>query len=346
MSTSAPDIRVPLAARTGGRLARAARSPLARFVGRRLLMVVPVLWGVTFFTFLAMNVLPGTAAQSLLGANATPEEVARFEAELGLDKPFLERYWDWFSGVVTGDLGTSLASGRAVGEILLDALPVTAELILVAIVAALVLAIPLALVAARKPNGIVDRLGLFLSMVGLSIANYVLALLLIYVFAVELRWLPAMGWVPPEQDLGENLRSLVLPATSIALPLLCFYTRLLRADLLEQMQSEDYVVTARAKGAGPWRVLVRHALRNSTFGLITIVALNLGTLLGGAVIVEQIFQIPGMGRTLLSAIDNRDVPVVSGAVLVFAVVVVVANLIADVLYSVLDPRIRYGDASA
>ena len=344
MSTSVPQLRVPLAGRRSGRLTRAARAPLARFIGRRLLMVIPVLWGVSFFTFVAMNALPGSAAQSLLGPNATPQEVARFEAQLGLDQPFFERYWDWLTGVLHGDLGTSLASGASVSSILLDALPVTAELILVAIVVALLVAIPLALLAARRPNGIADRAGLFLSMVGLSIANYVLALVLVYIFAVKLRWLPAMGWTTPGEDLGQNLRCLVLPAVSIGLPLLCFYTRLLRADLLEQMQGEDYVVTARAKGAGPWRVLVHHALRNSTFGLITIVALNLGTLLGGAVIVEQIFQIPGVGRAMLSAIDNRDIPVVTGAVLVFAVIVVLANLVADILYSVLDPRIRYGDA--
>jgi peptide/nickel transport system permease protein len=162
------------------------------------------------------------------------------------------------------------------------------------------------------------------------------------VFAVKLNVLPAFGWVPPGHSLGQNLRCLILPAVSIGLSLLCFYTRLLRADLLEQLQGQDYVVTARAKGAGPWRVLLRHALRNSVFGLITVVALNLGTLLGATVIIEQIFGLPGIGHELLSAIGNRDVPVVEGAVVVFAVVTVLANLVADLLYAALDPRVRYG----
>lgn len=180
------------------------------------------------------------------------------------------------------------------------------------------------------------------SMSGLSIAPYVLALLLVWVFAVKLNVLPAIGWVPPDQGLGQNIRSLTLPAISIAIPLMCFYTRLLRADLLEQLYGEDYVVTARAKGAGPWAVLMRHTLRNSVFGLITVIALNLGTLLGVTVIIEDIFGLPGIGHELLSAISNRDTPVVEGAVLVFAVVVVLANLLADLLYSALDPRVRYG----
>jgi peptide/nickel transport system permease protein len=323
-------------------LVRVTRSPLLRLIGRRLLAAIPVLWGVTFLTFLAMNALPGDAAQQLLGANATPDQVHRLEVKLGLDQPFLTRYWDWFKGVIHGDLGHSLASGQSVTHILGQGLPITFELIAYAFVFSLLFALPLALLSARRPNGIGDRLTMLLSMAGLSIANYVLALLLVWLFAVELGWLPALGWVPPGESIVQNLRYLTLPAISIGLPLLCFYTRLLRADLLEQLQSEDYVVTARAKGVGPWAVLMRHTLRNSVFGLITIVALNLGTLLGVTVIIEDIFSVPGMGRELLSAINTRDVPVVEGAVLVFAVVVVVANFAADVLYSMLDPRIRYG----
>lgn len=324
-----------------GGLTRLTRSPLARLAARRLLAAIPVLWGVTFLTFLAMNALPGDAAQQLLGANATPAQVHQLEVKLGLDQPFLTRYWDWFHGLLGGDLGHSLASGQSVGTVLGQALPITFELIAYAFVLSLMFAVPLALLSARRPNGVVDRLSMLLSMGGLSIANYVLALVLIIVFAVELSVLPAQGWVPPGQSLGDNLRHLTLPAISIGFPLLCFYTRLLRADLLEQLQGEDYIVTARAKGVGPWGVLVRHALRNSVFGLITIVALNLGTLLGASVIIEDIFSLPGMGRELLSAINNRDVPVVEGAVLVFAVIVVAANFLADLLYSVLDPRVRH-----
>jgi peptide/nickel transport system permease protein len=246
---------------------------------------------------------------------------------------------------VTGNLGISLSSGQHVRSILTQDLPVTFELIAYAFLLSVILAVPLALVSARRPNGIADRLTMLVSMAGLSVANYVLALVLVYVFAVKLAILPAIGFVPISQGFGANIRSLTLPAVSIAFPLLCFYTRLLRADLLEQVNGEDYVVTATAKGIGPWRVLVRHALRNSLIGLLTIVALNLGTLLGATVIIEQIFSLPGIGQELLQAISNRDVPVVEGIVLVFAVVVVLANLVADILYSVIDPRIRYGRPS-
>lgn len=203
-------------------------------------------------------------------------------------------------------------------------------------------AVPLALLAARYPNRLPDRISMLLSMLGLSVANYVFALLLVLVFAVNMAVLPAIGYVPVSESLLGNIRSLTLPAVAIAFPLFCFYTRFLRGDLLEQMYGEDYVVTARAKGIGPWRVLIRHAFRNSLFGLLTIVGLNLGTLIGGTVIVEQIFALPGLGQLLLQAINTRDVIVVQACVLLLATVTVLANLITDVLYAVLDPRIRYG----
>jgi peptide/nickel transport system permease protein len=341
MSSASAPLSAPLAARAGWPR-RLVGSPMLRFVVRRLLAAIPVLFGVTLLTFVVMNSLPGDAAQELLGAQATPAEVHQLSLKLGLDKPFLTRYGDWLHGLVTGHLGHSLSSGQSVTSILGSDLPITFELILYAFLLSLLIAVPVAILSARRPGGIFDRISMVFSMSGLSIAPYVLALLLVWVFAVKLNVLPAIGWVPPDQGLGQNIRSLTLPAISIAVPLMCFYTRLLRADLLEQIYREDYVVTARAKGAGPWAVLMRHTLRNSVFGLITVIALNLGTLLGVTVIVEDIFGLPGIGHELLSAISNRDVPVVEGAVLVFAVIVVLANLLADLLYSALDPRVRYG----
>jgi peptide/nickel transport system permease protein len=345
MSSSAP---APLptsvaGARTGG-FTRLAPSPTLRFIGRRTLTAIPVLWGLTLATFLVMNALPGDAAQALLGASATPAEIHQLSVKLGLDKPLLTRYADWLHGLVTGNLGHSLASGQSVTSILGSTLPVTFELLAYAFLISLVFAVPIALISARRPNGIFDRVSLVLSMSGLSLANYILALVLVYIFAVRLNVLPALGWIPPDQSFWGNIKCLTMPAVSIGLSLLCFYTRLLRADLIEQSRSEDYVVTARAKGAGPWRVLLHHTLRNSVFGLITVVALNLGTLLGATVVIEQIFGLPGIGHELLSAIGNRDVPVVEGTVVVFGVIVVVANLLADLLYSALDPRVRYGGA--
>jgi peptide/nickel transport system permease protein len=299
---------------------------------------------VTFLTFVVINHLPGNAAQQLLGINATKVEVHQLSVKLGLDKPLLTRYGDWLHDLVTGSLGHSLASGQSVTSILGSDLPITFELIAFAFIISLGFAVPIALLAARRPNGIFDRVSMVLSMAGLSIANYILALVLVYFFAVKLNWLPALGWVPPGKSLGGNIKTLTLPAVSIAVSLLCFYTRLLRADLVQQLRSQDYVTTARAKGVGPWRIILHHALRNSVFGLITAVALNLGTLLGVTVIIEQIFGLPGIGHELLSAITSRDVPVVEGAVFVFGLIVVLANVLADVLYATLDPRVKYGSA--
>jgi peptide/nickel transport system permease protein len=312
-----------------------------RLAGRRLLAAIPVLWGVTFLTFVVMNLLPGDAAQELLGANATPAEVHQLQIELHLNEPFWVRYGQWLGGLFHGNLGSSLASRQNVSAILGQRLPVTAELLLYAFAGSILLAVGLAVLAARRPNGLADRISMVVSMTGLSVAPYVLALVLVYIFAVRLQWFPAIGYVPLSQDPAANLRSLTLPAIAIGFPLFSVYTRLLRADIVEQLQREDYVVTARAKGVPPWRILLRHALPNSLFGLITLVALNLGTLVGAVAIIEPIFSLPGVGAILIQSINNHDVPVVEGIVVVFAVVVVLANLLADVLYAALDPRIRY-----
>jgi peptide/nickel transport system permease protein len=343
---STPAVAQPTAQLRRRPSARALGSPALRLIGKRLATAIPVLWGVTFLTFLVVNRLPGNAAQQLLGINATQQQINELKAKLNLDEPFFTRYWHWLSHAVTGDLGSSFASDQSVTSILNERLPVTFELLAYALIVSLAFTVPVALLAARRPNGIVDRITMAISMVGLSVANYVLALILVYVFAVKLDVLPAIGYTNPSDGLWPFIKSLTLPAISIGFPLFCFYTRLLRADILEQMQGEDYVVTAAAKGVGPWRVLVRHALPNSLFGLLTVVGLNIGTLIGVTVIIESIFGLPGIGQALLQAINNRDVLVVQGIVLVLAVVVVLANLVTDLLYAVLDPRIRYGRTAA
>jgi peptide/nickel transport system permease protein len=317
-----------------------------RLIGRRLLAAVPVLLGVTFLTFVVMNMLPGDTAQILLGANATPAEVHQLEVQLHLNEPFWVRYWQWFSGLFHGNLGTSLGSnGEAVTTILGQRLPATVELLLYAFVVSIALAVGLAVLAARRPNGVADRLSMVVSMIGLSVAPFVLALVLIYIFAVRAHMFPAIGYVSLTQSPAENIKSLTLPAASIGFPLFSVYTRLLRADIVEQMQREDYIVTARAKGVAPWRILIRHALRNSLFGLITLIGLNFGVLIGAVAIIEPIFSLPGVGDSLITSINNHDLPVVEGIVVVFAVVTVLANLLADLLYMALDPRIRYERAA-
>jgi peptide/nickel transport system permease protein len=330
-----------VALETGPAARRLLSSPSLRRAGRRMLAAILVLWGVTFLTYVVMNLLPGDAAQELLGANATPAEVHQLEIKLHLNEPFWVRYGGWLGGVLHGDLGTSLVSGENVTTILGQRLPVTVELLLYAFVASSLLAIAVAVLAARKPNGIADRISMVVSMTGLSVAPYVLALVLIYLFAVKLHWFPAIGYTSLTANPVDNIRSLTLPAVALGFGLFSVYTRLLRADIVEQMQREDYIVTARAKGVPPWHILIRHALPNSMFGLITLVGINVGALVGAVAIIEPIFSLPGVGAILIESITDHDVPVVEGIVLVFATVVVLANLVADLLYAVLDPRIRY-----
>jgi peptide/nickel transport system permease protein len=319
----------------------ALSSPRLRFILHRTLIAVPVLFGVTLLTFFVLDLLPGDTATQLLGADATPQKVAQLELQLGLNRPAAARYWEWLRQIASGDLGRSLASHQPVASLIGERLPVSGELLVCAFVLSLAIAVPAALLAARWPNGFADRITLLGSMVGVSLSSYVLAFVLVLLFSIRIPALPSIGFTALGDDALENLRHLVLPTLAVALPLLCFYTRFLRSDLIEQLRSEDYVVTARAKGLGPWKVLLRHVLRNSVFGLLTVVALNLGTLLGGMVVVEQIFSLPGIGALLLLAVNTRDAPVVQAIVLLLSVVTVLANLAVDLLYAALDPRIAY-----
>ncbi|WP_251442859.1 ABC transporter permease [Microbacterium sp. USTB-Y] len=322
-------------------MSNALRSPILWLIFRRIGGAVLVLFGATLLTFVLMNVISGGAAQQILGPDATAEQIAQLEAKLGLDQPPLNRYLGWLGGTLTGNFGTSLTSGQPVSAIIASRAPVSFELVLLAFLLGVICAFPVALMAARKPGGVADRIGMAVSVSGLSIAGYVVALVLVLVFAVNLRLFPAIGYIPISKGLGPNLWSLALPAIAMALPGFAFYARFLRGDLIEQMQ-QDYALVAKSKGLPPGRVLVFHALRNSLTGLLTVVALNLGALIGSTVIMEQIFGLPGIGKLLLEGIVNRDIAVVQACVLIFAAIVVVANLAVDILYAVIDPRIRHG----
>jgi peptide/nickel transport system permease protein len=325
------------------RARRLTGSPALRVAGRRLLAAIPVLIGVTFLTFSIMSALPNDTAQAILGLNASPSAVAALNHTLGLDQPFWQRYWHWLVAVLHGNFGTTL-QGSSVNHELAIHVPTTLGLLLYALVVSVGLAIIVASLAARRPNGIADRLSLVVSMLGLSTAPYVFAFLLIIVFAVKLSWFPVLSGAVAGP--GSFFKNLTLPACAIGFGLFAIYTRLLRADVVEQMQREDYIVTAKAKGVPPWRVLVRHALRNSMFTLITVIGLNLGGLVGAAAIIETIFQVQGIGNDLLTGISTHDVPLVEGITLVFALVTVLGNLLADLSYAVLDPRIRYGSSNS
>jgi peptide/nickel transport system permease protein len=311
--------------------------------GRRLLQLVPVLLGLSFITFAVLNLLPGNVALAILGQNATAQSEQQLEQELGLNRPFIVRYGDWLGDLLHGDLGRSLITHQSVNTVLAQRVPVTAELIVVAILIALIIAVPVAVLSAMRTGGPVDRIGGLVAMVGLSVPGFVVGLALILVVSVKVKIFPATGYTALSDGLLSNLRTIFLPALSLSFVLFATYSRVLRADMVEQLTSAEYVVAARARGISSWAMMVRHVLRNSIFGLVTVVGLNLGTLFGATVVIESVFALPGVGSLLVTSITDKDSPTVQGVVVVMAVAVVVANLLTDLLYSVLDPRVRYGN---
>jgi peptide/nickel transport system permease protein len=311
-------------------------------VARKLLAVVPVLLAVSFLTFLMMSLLGGCVECQVLGPDAMDEEaVAAVRADLRLDDPVPVRYAAWLGDAVTGDLGRSYHTRQEVSAAIVERLPVTVELVVVSLVLSLAISLPLGMLTAYRAGGLLDRMVTGVTFGLLAVPNFMMGLLLIYLFAVSWGWLPATGWTPLTEDPVENLRSAIMPALALAFGQIAVFTRVLRSDMIATLQ-EDYVLAARAKGLPPSRVLLRHALRPSSFSLLTVSALTVGTLLGGAVIVEQLFALPGVGRLLFDAIFQRDFLVVQGVVLVITVAFVVINAVVDVLYAVLDPRVRTG----
>ncbi|WP_337925762.1 ABC transporter permease [Arthrobacter sunyaminii] len=306
-----------------------------RRVGYALLVIVLVTLGVRAL----MSLAPGSIAEVVLGESATAENVAALEQELGLDRPFFVQYFDWATNAVQGDLGTSLITHMSVSESILQRLPVTLELAVLALVIAMGVAVPLAVLSAAFPNSILDRVINAVTSVFLSIPAFVAGPILVFVFAVQLGMLPALGWIPIGTDLGGNLRSALLPAVAVALTEIAAFHRVLRADLIGTLR-EDYVAAARAKGMRPGYVMFRHAFRPSSFSLLTISGLSLARLIGGTIIVEALFVLPGLGQLISGAIIQRDVITVQGVVTIIAVAFVVINMLVDVGYGIIDPRVR------
>jgi peptide/nickel transport system permease protein len=317
-----------------------------RLIGRRLVAAIPLLFLVTLLSFGLMNLLPGDAAVALLGLHATHAQVMALTLRLHLNLPFWDRYWNWLHAAAVGNFGTSLASGQPVASIIRQRLPVTAEVAVLALLWAVLLAVPAAVVEAKRPGGVVDKLGLTVSMVGLSTPSLVLAIVLVVAFAVDVHAFPVAGYQPISASLPQNLHDMALPAIVIGFSMFAYYSRVLRTDIVDHMVGEDYVLTARAKGLSPRRVLYRHALPNASFGVLTLIGIDLGTLLSSTVIVESIFGLPGIGQELVQAIGDRDTPVVQGILIVLALAVLAANLVTDLAYVVLDPRLRHGAAHA
>jgi peptide/nickel transport system permease protein len=313
------------------------------FIARKLLYVVPVLIAVSLLTFLIASLLPGDLAYVILGDQATPEKVTALRHEMGLDQPIWWRYLGWLGNVLEGDFGRSFRTGQTVLQAVAERLPVSFELMLFAEIAALAIGIPLAIACAARSGSAFDRLVTGIAFSMLSVPVFLSAILLIYLLAVELRWLPATGYVPfSEEPLG-NLRCFALPALTLALGEWPVLMRVLRSDMITTLQ-EDYIAMARAKGLRSSRILLVHALKPSSLTLVTVTGINIGRLIGGAVIVEYIFALPGIGRLLLNSIYTRDLVILQGVVLFVAIGYVLMNFIVDMLYAVLDPRIRYGHA--
>ncbi len=310
---------------------------------RRLLYLVPVLVAVSLLTFLIASLLPGDLAYVILGDQATPEKVAALRHDMGLDEPIWWRYLSWLSHVLQGDFGRSFRTGQTVLQAVTERLPVSLELMVLAELGALAIGIPLAIACAVRSGSAFDRFMTGSAFSMLSVPAFLSAILLIYLFAVELRWLPATGYVPFQEDPVGNLRSFLLPALTLALGEWPVLMRVLRSDMIATLQ-EDYIAMARAKGLKPSRILLVHALKPSSLTLVTVTGINIGRLIGGTVIVESIFALPGIGRLLLGAIYTRDLLILQGVVLFVAFGYVLMNFVVDMLYAVLDPRIRHGHA--
>ena len=333
---------------------------MLRFVVRRLLLLVPILVGLSILVFLWIRVLPGGPAQALLGERGTAEQEAQIERQYGLDEPIHVQYVKYVQTVVRGDLGDSIATRRPVTEELKQRFPATIELALAAMLFSIVFGIPLGFFAAKKHGSPFDHASLVLSLLGISIPIFFLAIILKYIFAVQLGWLPTVGRISVLIDLEhptnfyvldaiiagdpealwDVLKHLVLPAIALGSIPLAVIARITRAAVLD-VQNEDYVRTARAKGVSPRRVDSRHVLRNAMLPIATIIGLQTGLLLSGAVLTETVFAWPGIGTWLVNAIRVRDFPVLQGGILFVSIVFVLVNLVVDVMYAVINPRIRY-----
>lgn len=317
---------------------------MGKYVAKRLLLLIPMLLGVSVIVFALVNVLPSDPISIMLGANPQlppdPKVVASLRAQYGLDLPLHVQYLRFLGRVLRGDLGTSIFTQQGVLRSILERLPATIELTLASLFVGLLIAIPVGIVSAVKQYSWIDNLSLAWAMLGVSMPSFWLGLLLILCFSLRLGWLPVSGMGSLEYGIGDVARHLFMPAVTLGTGLAGLVARVTRSSMLEVMR-QDYIRTARSKGLSGLAVLVRHAFKNAAIPVLTVVGFQFGYLLGGAVVVETIFSWPGVGRLAVNAIMNRDLPVIQGTVLVFTLLFVLVNLIVDVLYAYVDPRIHY-----
>jgi peptide/nickel transport system permease protein len=306
-----------------------------------MVLMVVTLFLLTVITFAVTNVLPGSVAITILGEKASEEAIAALEAQLGLDQPWYVQYLDWVGGLLVGDLGTSLRFNRPVADLIVQRFPRSAVLAVSAITVSILLSLPLGIYSALNQNRLPDVLASTFGFVGISIPSFIWAMFLILAFALNFDWLPPSGYVPFTEDPVSAVRHIILPAGSLGFILTAYIMRMTRSSMLEVL-GEEYVTMARAKGMTKRVIVLRHALKNAVLPVITVIAFQFGVTFGGVVIVEEVFAYPGMGTLTLTAIENRDIPLLQGCIVVIAIVFMLSNLLADVLYAVVDPRIRFG----
>ena len=313
---------------------------MLHYLLHRILALIPVVLLVSATVFSLIHLTPGDPAVIMAGESQDPEVVAGIRRELGLDQPIPVQYGVWLGHALRGDLGRSIRTRQPVLEAILERLKPTLLLSAMALALSLAISFPAGALSALRPDSREDMAGTVLTLLGVSMPNFLLALVLIFVFAVTLRWLPTSGYLDPFEEFVPGIRSLVLPAITLGTAMAAVVTRMVRSSLLEVLE-QDYVRTARSKGLRERTVVVRHALKNALIPVVTIVGLQTGNLIGGAVITEYVFGIPGVGRLVVDSIFSKDYPMVQGVVLLTALTFVTVNLLVDVLYGYLDPRIRY-----
>jgi peptide/nickel transport system permease protein len=310
------------------------------YVVRRILATIPVMAVVALFVFSLLYIAPGDPAAVIAGDQATPADVERIRQSLGLDRPFLVQFGDWVWNIVHANLGASMFTGLPVTKMIAQRIEPTLSLMAVTLVFAISVAVPLGVVAAWRAGSLLDRAIMAFAVFGFSVPVFVVGYLLAYVFALELEWLPVQGYTPLSEGLWPWFQNLILPAFALGCVYIALIARITRAAMLEVL-AQDYIRTARAKGIGQPGILFVHALKNASVPIVTVIGIGVALLIGGAVVTESVFVIPGLGRLTIDAILRRDYPVIQGVVLLFSFVYVLVNLMVDLIYTLLDPRIRY-----
>ena len=313
-----------------------------RYLVRRLILLLPTLVGMSFLIFAMVRLLPGDIVDALVGMDPTITEEQKFQlrASFGLNDPWPVQYMKWVGGILRGDMGLSFRSREPITDHIIRALPISIELALFAILMSIIVAVPLGIISAVRQNSALDFWARVAGLIGLSMPSFWLATLFLLFTSLALRWTPSVIWVSPLENLPRNLLQMLLPALALSVQLMAVEMRMVRSSLLEVLR-QDYIRTARAKGLNERLILLRHGLKNAFIPVITIIGIQMGALMGGSIIIEQIFGLPGIGWTMIQAIFNRDYPVVQAASLLLAVIFVLINLLVDLTYGFLDPRIKY-----